>query len=109
MHTLAGMTQHEPHASRPIFNRAGHALWRFRPGGARALSHPSLALPLPNGNMLVNDDYNDRVIVIDRRTKRIVWQYGHRGVPGRAAGYLDDPDGVDMAPPDSLLITHTRG
>ncbi len=89
-----------------IFNRAGHALWRFRPGGGRMLDHPSLALPLPNGNILVNDDYNDRVIVIDRATKKIVWQYGHYGVPGRAAGFLDNPDGVDMAPPDSLLARH---
>jgi hypothetical protein len=89
-----------------IFNRTGHPLWRFRPADPRALNHPSLALPLPNGYILVNDDYNDRVIVINPRTKRIVWQYGHDGVPGRAAGYLNNPDGVDMAPPDSLLITH---
>jgi DNA-binding beta-propeller fold protein YncE len=89
-----------------IFDRAGHALWRFRPAGAQALNHPSLALPLPNGNILVNDDHNDRVIVIDPATNRIVWQYGHDGVPGRGPGYLDNPDGVDMAPPYSLLMTH---
>jgi hypothetical protein len=86
-----------------IFNRAGRALWRFRPGGRNALNHPSLALPLPNGNILVNDDYNHRVIVIDPSTNRIVWQYGHYGVPGSAPGYLNNPDGVDMAPPESLL------
>jgi len=89
-----------------IFGRAGQVVWRFRPAGAAALNHPSLALPLPNGNILVNDDYNDRVIVISIKTNRIVWQYGHDGVPGRAAGYLDNPDGVDRAPPDSLLMTH---
>ncbi len=89
-----------------IFNRAGHTLWRFRPTGGRALNHPSLALPLPNGNILVNDDYNHRVIVINPKTKRVVWQYGHCGVPGRAAGYLDNPDGVDLAPPNSLLMAH---
>jgi PQQ-like domain len=89
-----------------IFTRTGHLVWRFRPAGAAALNHPSLALPLPNGNILVNDDYNDRVIVISTKTNRIVWQYGHDGVPGRAAGYLDNPDGVDLAPPDSLLMTH---
>jgi len=89
-----------------IFNRAGHTLWRFRPTGGRALNHPSLALPLPNGNILVNDDYNHRVIVINPKTKRVVWQYGHYGVPGRAAGYLDNPDGVDLAPPNSLLMAH---
>lgn len=87
-----------------IFNRAGRTLWRFRPVGANALNHPSLALPLRNGDILVNDDYNDRIIVVDPRTDRIVWQYGHRGVPGSAAGFLANPDGVDMAPPGSLLV-----
>ncbi len=83
------------------FNSRGKLLWRF--GG---LNHPSLALPLPNGDILVNDDYNDRVIVIDPATHKIVWQYGHTGVPGTAPGYLNDPDGVDLTPPDSMLITH---
>ena len=89
-----------------IFTRTGRLVWRFRPAGAAALDHPSLALPLPNGNILVNDDYNDRVIVISPKTNRIIWQYGHDRVPGRAAGYLDNPDGVDLAPPDSLLMAH---
>jgi len=83
------------------FNPQGRLLWRF--GG---LNHPSLALPLPNGDILVNDDYNHRVIVIDPVTNKIVWQYGHTGVPGTAPGYLNDPDGVDLVPPDSMLITH---
>jgi outer membrane protein assembly factor BamB len=89
-----------------IFDRSGRALWRFRPTGPNALNHPSLALALPTGNILVNDDYNDRVIVIDPRTDKIVWQYGHRGVAGSAPGYLANPDGVDMAPPDSFLMSH---
>jgi hypothetical protein len=89
-----------------IFDRSGRALWRFRPTGPNALNHPSLALALPNGNILVNDDYNDRVIVIDPTTGKIVWQYGHRGIAGSAPGYLANPDGVDMAPPDSFLMTH---
>ena len=55
---------------------------------------------------MVNDDYNDRVIVISPKTNRIVWQYGRDRVPGLAAGYLDNPDGVDLAPPDSLLAAH---
>jgi hypothetical protein len=83
------------------FTASGRRLWRF--GG---LSHPSLALPLPNGDVLVNDDYNDRVIVIDPVTNRIVWQYGHTGHPGTGAGFLNDPDGVDLTPPDSLLMVH---
>ncbi len=83
------------------FDSHGRLLWRF--GG---LNHPSLALPLPNGDILVNDDYNDRVIVIDPIVNRIVWQYGHTGVASTAPGYLNDPDGVDLTPPDSMLIAH---
>ena len=83
------------------FNARGRLLWRF--GG---LNHPSLALPLPNGDILVNDDFNNRVIVIDPVARRIVWQYGHTGTPGTAPGYLNDPDGVDLVPPDSMLTVH---
>jgi hypothetical protein len=83
------------------FTTRGKLLWRFG-----NLNKPSLALPLPNGDILANDDYNDRVIVIDPATNKIVWQYGHRGVTGRAPGYLNDPDGVDLVPPDSLVVRH---
>jgi outer membrane protein assembly factor BamB len=81
------------------FDSTGQLLWRFNPTGANALDKPSLALPLPSGDILANDDHNHRVIVVDPHTNTIVWQYGHTGVPGAAAGYLRDPDGVDLAPP----------
>lgn len=90
-----------------VFDRAGRTLWRYAPSAApAALNQPSLALPLPNGDILLNDDYDDRVIVVDPRTQRIVWQYGHDGVPGAGPGYLNIPDGVDLLPPHSLLVTH---
>jgi hypothetical protein len=86
------------------FDRQGRLHWRYRPRpGAPALDHPSLAVPLPNGDFLVNDDFNDRVIVVDPRTNRVVWQYGHTGVPGSAPGYVSRPDGVDLVPPAALL------
>jgi outer membrane protein assembly factor BamB len=85
------------------FDRHGRLHWRYRPRkGARPLNHPSLALPLPNGDFLLNDDFNDRVIVIDPRTNRVVWQYGHTGISGHAPGYLSRPDGVDLVPPAAL-------
>jgi hypothetical protein len=89
------------------FDRAGHLHWRYRPRpGDPPLDHPSLALPLPNRDVLVTDDYHDRVIVIDPHTNRIVWQYGHTGVAGSRPGYLNRPDGVDLVPPYSLLVQH---
>jgi hypothetical protein len=84
------------------FTRRGTLLWRYAPSGDAALDHPSLALPLPNGDVLANDDRNHRVIVVDPRSNRIVWQYGHTGVRGSGEGFLSNPDGVDLAPPYSL-------
>ena len=39
---------------------------------------------------------HDRVIVVDRKTKAIIWQYGVTGVKGHQPGYLNYPDGFDL-------------
>jgi DNA-binding beta-propeller fold protein YncE len=86
------------------FTSTGRLLWRYEPHGAEALDQPSLALPLPDGDFLANDDKNERVIVVDPRTDRVVWQYGHTHKAGAGPGYLSNPDGVDLAPPYSLAM-----
>ena len=68
------------------FDAGGRLLWRYQPTGSSALNHPSLALPLPNGDVIATDDHNDRVIVVDPKTNAIVWQYGVRGEPGDGPG-----------------------
>jgi outer membrane protein assembly factor BamB len=79
-----------------IFNpHTGQVVWLYdRATPPAELDHPSLAEMLPNGNIILNDDYNDRVVVIDYRTRTIVWQYGHDAQPGTAPGYLNTPDGL---------------
>ena len=86
------------------FDHLGRLLWQYAPTGAAALDKPSLAEPLPNGDILATDDDNNRVIVVDPTTDKIVWQYGHTGVAGRGPGFLSDPDGLDPAPPHSFMI-----
>jgi PQQ-like domain len=82
-----------------IVNRRGNVLWQYRVmSGHGELDHPSLAFMLPNGNIAVNDDYKHRVVIIDPKTNRIVWQYGHDYVSGTKAGYLNTPDGMDYIP-----------
>jgi len=82
-----------------IVDRRGRVDWSFgAQSGPNRLAKPSLAVRWPNGLIAANDDYNHRVIVIDPRTKRIVWQYGHTGIAGRRPGYLDKPDGIDFLP-----------
>ncbi|MGA8219433.1 MAG: hypothetical protein WB771_12795 [Solirubrobacterales bacterium] len=89
------------------FNRAGKILWSYRPkSGAGMLDHPSLAERLPNGLIGVNDDYRDRVVLIDPRRRRIVWQYGHTDRAGRRPGYLKIPDGFDLLGPGNRTPTH---
>jgi hypothetical protein len=70
------------------------------------LNHPSLAEQLPNGLIAANDDYRARVVIIDPRTRKIVWQYGHTGEPGTGPGHLRLPDGFDLLAPDGTTPTH---
>ena len=82
-----------------IFDPAtGKPTWEyFHTDGEKMLDHPSLARELPDtGDVIVVDDLRDRVIVIDRKTKEIIWQYGMTGVKGHALGYLNYPDGLDL-------------
>jgi hypothetical protein len=82
-----------------IMNRFGHVSWRYQPSsGFAMLDHPSLALPLPNGDIAVNDDFRDRVVIIDPRKNAIVWQYGHANQPGTGPDHLHIPDGLDFVP-----------
>jgi len=56
--------------------RQGQPVWRYAPKyGPGMLDHPSLAIELGNGLIALNDDFRNRVIVIDPRTNKIVWQY----------------------------------
>ena len=82
-----------------IFDPAtGRKTWEyFVKDGEGALDHPSLARELPDtGDIIVADDLHDRVVVIDRNTKAIIWQYGVMGVKGYKPGYLNYPDGFDL-------------
>ena len=77
----------------------GKPTWTYSPkSGPGELNLPTLAKVLANGDVLVADSGNDRVIVIDPTTKKIVWQYGHTAKSGSSAGYLHTPDSVDLVP-----------
>ncbi|WP_233096122.1 PQQ-binding-like beta-propeller repeat protein [Alicyclobacillus sp. SO9] len=77
----------------------GKIVWDYyKTSGNGALNHPSLAIRLPNGDIALNDDYDDRVVIINPKTNKIVWQYGHKGKSGTAKGFLNEPDGIDFVP-----------
>ncbi len=88
------------------FDRTGKVLWTYRPtSGPGVLDHPSLAAPLPNGLVAINDDYNHRVVLVDPKTDRIVWQYG-TGRAGTGVGQLAYPDGIDLLLPGGVIPLH---
>jgi outer membrane protein assembly factor BamB len=96
--------------------RTGALMWSYRvASGPGMLDHPSLAAMLPNGDVIVGDDFNDRIVIIDPHTNRIVWQYGHTAVGGTSPGYLHIPDGFDFVPvtpagkADPAAIVHGPG
>lgn len=81
----------------------GKLLWRYSPqGGSGRLDHPSLAMPMPNGLVAVNDDFRSRVVILDPLSGSIVWQYGVTDRAGGLAGSLNLPDGIDLIPPSLL-------
>ncbi len=80
-----------------ILSPKGRIVWTYqRSAGAGVLDRPSLAVAFPNGTIAVTDDWHHRVVLIDRRSKRIVWQYGHLGHAGTGRGYLNKPDGLQL-------------
>lgn len=82
-----------------IFDPAtGRPSWEyFVKEGEGALDHPSLARELPDtGDIIVADDLRNRVIVIDRKTRQIIWQYGLTDTKGHRPGLLNYPDGFDL-------------
>lgn len=83
-------------------SRQGTIQWEFDGDATTTLNKPSLAIELPNGNVLANDDFNHRVIVIDTQTKQIIWQYGVTGKPGSGTDQLNIPDGLDIISPDQI-------
>ena len=76
----------------------GKVVWTYAPTGYWSLDRPSLAVRWPNGLIAITDDWHHRIVVIDPKTKRVVWSYGHLGRPGSGAGYLNKPDGLDLLP-----------
>ena len=81
------------------FETNGKVLWRYDfTSGDGELDRPSLAEVLPDGDVLVCDSGNDRIVVIDPQTDTIIWQYGHTGKPGDKPGYLHTPDSAVLVP-----------
>ena len=91
------------------FERGGQITWTYDVrAGDGMLKKPSLAERLPNGLIMANDDYRNRVVVIDPIYDTIVWQYGLTDKAGTAPGLLSIPDGFDLLLADGTTPTHPQ-
>jgi outer membrane protein assembly factor BamB len=80
--------------------QTGATVWRYGPAsGPGRLNHPSLATPLADGTVSVNDDFRQRIVVFDPGTGKVLWQYGQTDIASRAAAHLNTPDGHEPLPP----------
>jgi hypothetical protein len=87
----------------------GRIVWTYGPSsGPGALDRPSLAVRWPNGMIAITDDWHHRIVVVNPRTKAIVWQYGHNGIASPDPGYLSKPDGLDLLPAARLRLPTLR-
>ena len=77
---------------------AGKVVWTYEPTGYWSLDRPSLAVRWPNGMIAITDDWHHRVVVVNPKTKKVVWSYGHLNQTGRSPGFLNKPDGLDLLP-----------
>jgi hypothetical protein len=103
------MTDYNPPGEGRIleFTRSGQIPWIYdATGGDGMLKKPSLAERLPNGLIMVNDDYRQRMVAIDPATYSVVWQYGLTDVSGTAPGLLSIPDGFDNLLANGTTPTH---
>jgi hypothetical protein len=88
-----------------VVNRTGHIVWQYGQAGVMGsgpneLNVPVFAIQLPNRNIMVVDQGNNRVIEIGRFSKSIVWSYG----PTSGPGALNNPNSAELLRNGHILI-----
>lgn len=87
----------------------GHIVWQYGQFGVTGFGPNQLSTPvqntfLPNGNVLITDQGNQRIIEVQRSDNAIVWQYGINGVPGDGPNELNNPNSAELLANGNILI-----
>jgi hypothetical protein len=93
-----------------LVDRAGEIVWQYGKFGVTGAGRNELNAPvqntyLPNGDVLITDQGNQRVIEVERRSKKIVWQYGATGVAGIGFDQLNNPNSAELLANGHVLIS----
>jgi DNA-binding beta-propeller fold protein YncE len=85
-------------------------VWQFPgshgSGSGGGLVGPDDAFLTPDGRFIAtNEENSDTVAVVSlSASPRVVWRYGHQGIPGSEPGYLDHPDDAYMLPGGRISV-----
>jgi hypothetical protein len=87
-----------------VVDQNGNIVWQYGQAGVTGdgpneLNVPVFAIQLPNHNIMIVDQSNERVIEVDKNTKQIVFSYG---CP--TCNLLNNPNSVEQLPNGHLLI-----
>ncbi|GGJ10551.1 hypothetical protein GCM10010885_19700 [Alicyclobacillus cellulosilyticus] len=78
------------------------------PRGVNSLGPDDAFFTPDHKHIIVNEEDDHAIAVVDIATKKVVWSYGHPGVPGSAPGYLHTPDDAYMLPSGLVTVADIR-
>jgi hypothetical protein len=92
-----------------LVDRRGHIVWQYGQfgvtgAGPNQLNTPVQATYLPNGDVLITDQVNERIIEVTH-DHDIVFQYGQTGVAGAGPGQLNNPNSAELLENGHILIS----
>ena len=93
-----------------LVDQSGNIVWQYGQFGVTGFGTNQLNTPvqntfLPNGNVLITDQGNERIIEVQRSDNSIVWQYGQNGVVGIGRNQLSNPNAAELLPNGHILIS----
>jgi hypothetical protein len=93
-----------------LVDRSGAIVWQYGKFGVTGAGPNELNTPvqntyLPSGHVLITDQGNERVIEVERRSKKIVWHYGTTGVVGNGPNQLSNPNSAELLTNGHVLIS----
>jgi hypothetical protein len=93
-----------------LVDQGGNIVWQYGQFGVTGFGPNQLNTPvqntfLPNGNVLITDQGNERIIEVQRSDNSIVWQYGQNGVVGIGRNQLNNPNAAELLPNGHILIS----
>jgi hypothetical protein len=88
-------------------------VWEFpRPGDlqpGQVFLGPDDAFFTPDWHYIITNQEEAQTLgLIDYRTHRLIWQYGHVNVRGSAPGYLNEPDDAYQLPNGLITVADIR-